>query len=332
MGHITRIIPLIKELQNRGHHVITCGDSVAKNILIKEFESIRHILIDGYKPYYSNSKNQTIALIKQLPKFFKTVFLEKKQAEKIVSNYQIDIIIADNRFGFRSKNTKNIFISHQINIHGSWLLSKFANYLNHYFISKFEICWVPDLDQNLLSGNLSKSKLTTINIGPLSRFKNLKLENTKGQYKYLAIISGPEPQRKLFEEELIKVFLSQDYPCAIINGTSSVRKKYMKNITFFSHQPTKKFFKLISISEMVICRSGYSSIMDFYFLRKKVLFVPTPGQTEQEYLAEYHKNFNGIEFLKQDEIFLKERLFKIMKLKENSQKNLLALALKKIDL
>ena len=114
MGHITRIIPLIKELQNRGHHVITCGDSVAKNILSEEFESIHHVLIDGYKPYYSNSKNQTIALIKQLPKFFKTVFLEKKQAEKIVSNYQIDIIIADNRFGFRSKNTKNIFISHQI--------------------------------------------------------------------------------------------------------------------------------------------------------------------------------------------------------------------------
>jgi len=38
-------------------------------------------------------------------------------------------------------------------------------------------------------------------------------------------------------------------------------------------------------TKLVIARSGYSSLMDFSRLRCKTLLIPTPGQTEQEYLA-----------------------------------------------
>ena len=45
--------------------------------------------------------------------------------------------------------------------------------------------------------------------------------------------------------------------------------------------------KLICESAFVICRSGYSTIMELMASEKNASLVPTPGQAEQEYLAKY---------------------------------------------
>ena len=268
----------------------------------------------------------------QLPKFINRIIKEKKTIEKISFEENIDIIISDNRFGLRSKGTTNIYITHQINIMGPLLITKLINVINRKNMGKFDHIWIPDFENSELSGGLSKNKLNCLKIGPLSRFENYKNDDSEIRYKYLAIISGPEPHRSLIEKEIINCFIETNYKCAIIVGKTTVEKKLIENISIFPHLETKEFLKLISRSELIICRSGYSSIMDLYFLQKKVLFIPTPGQTEQEYLAKYYKEEYSISFFKQGKINLKKADFNSIQKISNAKKKLLEVAFKKANL
>ena len=319
-------------LQKRGHEVITCGNKISYNIYKKEFSEIKHIEIQGYKPYYSKKRSQTWALIKQIPKFIKTIYSERKIAEKISLEQNADIIISDNRFGFRSSKTLNIYLTHQLKIKGPSPLIKIVNQINRIFIKKFDHCWVPDFKNSLLSGELSDSNLEKIFIGPQTRFKKILEERKNYKYKYLAIISGPEPQRSLLEDEIQNCFLKTNEHCAIINGLSNTKEISAEKITFYPHLETTAFRELLTKSEFVICRSGYSSIMDLYVLQKKVLFIPTPGQTEQEYLAKYHQKTNSIYYQKQGKIDLKKASFNFIQSKSETKKKLLKVAFNKVSL
>ena len=323
---------MIKSLILRGHTIITCGDQKSKIIYEKEFPNILHIIIDGYKPTYSKYNIQEWSIVKQIPKFINRIYKEQKDAERISKELNIDIIISDNRFGFRSKKTINIFLTHQLKIKGPENLMKFVNKINERFIKKFDVCWVPDFENSLLSGDLSTCKFKTTKIGPLSRFEDGYTKKTKFKYKYLAIISGPEPQRSLFEKEITHAFKKIKDPCVIITGQIKKSKDKIKNIDIYPHLEIKKFKEIVVQSELMICRSGYSSIMDLYFLRKKVMFIPTPGQTEQEYLAKLHKKKSNIYFQKQGEINIESTKFMNFNMDNNKWGNLRKNAFKRIGL
>ena len=244
----------------------------------------------------------------------------------------MDIIISDNRFGFRSSKTLNIYLTHQLKIKGPLLLMKIVNQINRLFVQKFDHCWVPDFENSLLSGELSQSSLKKIFIGPLSRFKKTVGETKNYRYKFLAIISGPEPQRSLLEEKIQDCFRKTNQYCAIINGLTNTKETSFEKISFYPHLETTAFKKLLAKSELVICRSGYSSIMDLYVLQKKVLFIPTPGQTEQEYLAKYHMKIHSIYYQKQGRINLEKARFNFIHPKPETKKKLLKVAFDKVGL
>ena len=278
-------------------------------------------------------KNQTITIIRQTPKFIFRAYLERKKVEKIISKNSVDVVISDNRFGFRGTTTLNIIITHQLNIQGPFILKELVNSINKYFIKKFDFCWVPDFSNSNFSGKLSESTIPNSKIGPLSRFYEFKKIKKNHNYKYLAIISGPEPQRSLFEKEIISCFTKEDQPCAIISGKVAVMEKNINNISIFPHLKTKEFQELINNSKLIISRSGYSSLMDYYYLQKKINLVPTPGQTEQEYLALFHRKNNDLKFQKQGQINLQETDFKTIKIEKKELPNeLLFKAFKKVGL
>ena len=335
LGHITRTIPIIELLIERGHDVVTCGNKVSEEIYDSEFPNISHINIDGYEPYYSSSKNQSWVMIKQLPKFFTIIKKEREIALKIAKQYNIDIIISDNRFGFRSHLTKNIFISHQIQIITPRIIQPLIRVINKHFIKQFECFWIPDINEGKsLSGNLSNYQTEkTHRIGILSRFKKEASHYTTYKYQFLGIISGPEPQRSLIEDKLIDEFKDYQIKCAIINGKINQTREKVKNIDFYNHLNTSNFYELIESTKTIICRSGYSSIMDLSILQKEVIFIPTPGQTEQEYLAKYHKEYSNVDYFNQDEFKLKKTKSQIGKIKKtSSNKILLEKAFEKMDI
>ncbi len=299
LGHATRCIPIIKELLKFDNtKLIIAADKRPLDLLKSEFPDLEFVRFPGYKITYSKKGNLIIKMLSLLPSIFLGIYKEHQTLKTIINNHKIDIVISDNRFGLWNKNVYSIFMTHQIMIKLPIFLGFLEPLLyriNKLFINKYNECWIPDFDgTNNISGDLSHKYNLPANsyfIGPLSRFNNKK---ANGDYKYnvTAIISGPEPQRTIFEELIINQLKRTSLKSAIVSGKTEETKKehqLSENIKQYSSLNQDELLKIIQDSEIIICRSGYSSIMDLATLGKKAVFVPTPGQTEQEYLAKYHK-------------------------------------------
>jgi UDP-N-acetylglucosamine transferase subunit ALG13 len=171
---------------------------------------------------------------------------------------------------------------------GLWV-DKFIGWFNHFFISKFHECWIPDAGGSInLAGELSHGDLpdNAVYIGPLSRF-SLNNDITPGLL--LAILSGPEPQRSILEKILEKQLSAYPGKVCIVRGKPGEKAKPADsaNVQWYNHLPVKDLQGLMAAAEFVICRSGYTTVMDLVKMQKKAILVPTPGQPEQEYLAVY---------------------------------------------
>ena len=287
LGHATRCIPIIKKLLQNGFEVILASDGRSLKLLQEEFPKLQIIELPAYGIRYSKD-NMIINIALQIPKILVAVWKENNFIKEVIENDKIDIILSDNRYGCKSKKAKNIFISHQINIiiplkPLEWLVNK----INHFLINQFDECWIPDFPaENSLAGRLSKSDklIKPKYLGTLSRMKELNVEN---KYDIIAVISGPEPQRTSFEKIIIKEFKATDQKCLVVQGRTELKEEIQinQNIKIVSFLNSKELSEAIQSSKLVICRAGYSSIMDLVKLKKKAILVPTPGQTEQEYLA-----------------------------------------------
>lgn len=244
-----------------------------------------------------------------------------------MANHRFDCIISDNRYGLRHRDAKSILLTHQVMIKMPvWLkLFEYPVYLiSRLLISRFDECWIPDFrDSPGLSGDLSHKYPLPKNskfIGPLSRFNYpIKLPESCGS-SIVVLISGPEPQRSIFEKIILKQLQLIDKPAFVVSGKpeSAGEFKKMKNITLYPHLDTPTLEGLISTAEAVICRSGYSSLMDLYKLGSKALLIPTPGQTEQIYLAELHQNLHNFISRNQSELFLPEDIKHLIQCKRMS--------------
>lgn len=226
--------------------------------------------------------------MKDSPNLLTTLKKERTIVKQIVEAGGIAGIISDNRFGVRHKSVPSVFVSHQIRVlSGSttWFSTKF----HQSIISKFDECWVPDLDgsPNLSGklGHVNNFKYPIKYIGPLSR---LKRKNIKSRYDLLVLLSGPEPQRSIVSETLLNQLNDYDGKVCFIKGTIEAEQKTTQigSITVYNFLIGNRLENVVNSSDIILSRSGYTTIMDLAKLRKKAFFIPTPGQFEQEYLAE----------------------------------------------
>lgn len=309
LGHATRCIPIINALIENGFNPIIASDGIALALLKKEFPNLVALELPSYKiEYAKKASNFKWKLIKNSPKTINAILLEKKIVKKWVNQYNLSGIISDNRLGVYHKKTPSVFITHQLTVLSgktTWISSK----IHHFFIRKFDECWVPDVKDvpNLTGklGHLSKTNLKIKYIGVLSRLEKqtLPIKNN-----LMIILSGPEPQRTLLEEKLILKLTNYKGKVVFVKGKVEPKqtKTERKNITFYNFMQTKELEKTFNESEMVLCRSGYTTIMDLVKLEKKVFFIPTPGQFEQEYLAKKLKQQGLVPMAKQDKFKIED--------------------------
>ena len=309
IGHACRCIPIIRTLQKANFEVVIASDNEALALLRKEFPKLPYVELPSYNITYALQRSQFKRhLFKQLPQIYKSIKLEHKATQQIIKDFAIDGIISDNRLGVYSKSVPSVFITHQLKVY-SGITTYFSTKLHHYYINKFNFCWVPDFKETPnLSGNLSHSSTLKIKIplryiGPLSRFTK---QNTKSNYDILILLSGPEPQRTLLEKKLFKAFINTNYNVAFVKGIieASQTIETHSNIKSFNFLTSDALENIINSSDLVICRSGYTSVMDLAKLNKKAFFIPTPGQFEQEYLAEYLKTQHIANFCNQEDFNL----------------------------
>lgn len=303
LGHATRCIPIIKELIKHDCKVYIAAEKNIFFLLKKEFPSLVFLRCKGYEIEYGRNKKDFFAkMLFQFPKIFLSALEEKRWLKKIVAAYEIDAVISDNRLGMHMKKVPSIYITHQLHIKtGNRFTDLIAQKIHYFFIKKYTQCWVPDNKKNDLAGELSHPKKIPSNvayIGILSRFHSLSLEKI---YDLLITISGPEPQRSIFEKTILKELQNFSGMVLLVRGLPADGDSLSStnSIKIANHLSAMDLNQALEQSKMVIGRSGYTTMMDMAALKKKAILIPTPGQTEQEYLAKY--NFKRNYFFSVDE-------------------------------
>lgn len=292
LGHATRCIPIIRELLNRNCDVYLAGSGDSLKLLQQEFPLLRSFVLPSYNPVYPSEESMVWKMLLQIPKFSSAIRKEHRSIEKIVESNGIGILISDNRYGCWSKKIPSVFMTHQVNIRMpdklKWL-EGVVRTVNRTLMSRFLVCWVPDIsgDKSLAAhmGLSASSAIPLKYIGLLSRFKKVELV-TRHIYDVACILSGPEPQRSILEKIVQKQLSGSGLRYIIVRGIISEGKKLNEEAEQVDFLNSENLQKVIEQSACVIARSGYSTIMDLASLGKKAIFIPTPGQTEQEYLSD----------------------------------------------
>lgn len=294
LGHATRCIPIINVLNEHNIEVIIAAEGSVAKLLQKEFSSIVILPLSGYRVSYSRNEGSFFfKMLTQFPRVIALINAEKKWLKKTVARYKIDAVISDNRFGLHLKKTSCVYVTHQLFIQtGNNLLNKIAQRVNYQFINKFDECWVPDAaGTDNLAGKLSHpDKLPARPVKYLGTLSRCRKIVTEKKYDLLILLSGPEPQRSIFENILLSQLQPANGTIALVRGLPLNEKKLNienKQIVVHNHLPAEALNELIQQSVNIIARCGYSTIMDLVTLQQKAILVPTPGQTEQKYLAAY---------------------------------------------
>lgn len=295
LGHATRCIPVIYELIAQKADVWLAGEGAQQALLELEFPGLPFLPLKGYRVKYGRSSGGLLrSIFLQVPRLLRSIRNEHEWLLQVVEEHGFDVIISDNRFGLYHPTIHSVFITHQLNIKsplGKWserLLQK----NNYRYIDQFDECWVLDeKGTNNLAGNLSHPEsmpeIPVYYIGGLSRLQKTGEQERKGHL--FITLSGPEPQRTMLENVIINQISHYNGTATIVRGLpdSSSIIPSTNDIRFYNHLSTEEYSKEMERAEYVISRSGYSTVMDLMKLGKKSILIPTPGQTEQEYLGKY---------------------------------------------
>jgi predicted glycosyltransferase len=302
LGHATRCIPIINALILKGFEPIIASDGAALELLKVEFPDLIHLELPAYNIRYSKSKwFFKWKIFTQIPKVITVIRKEKKTISKWEKYYNLDGIISDNRFGVRSSKLPSVFMTHQLMVISgktTWL----TTFIHSYFIKSFNEYWVPDNEiLHNLSGDLGHKnviKNKTKYIGILSRLEAQKLPII---YDLFVVLSGPEPQRTYLEEILFKELINYEGKILFVKGKVEKEQKITtkNNFHIYNFMDSRQIEKAFNESDKVLCRSGYTTIMDLAKLNKKAFFIPTPSQSEQEYLAKKNKHEGIAPYCKQ---------------------------------
>ncbi|MBL4652088.1 MAG: glycosyltransferase [Flavobacteriales bacterium] len=309
LGHATRCVPIIKILRDLNCDVIIGSDGPQLDLLRKEFPTVPHLKFPGYNINYPKNGGMTWHMLKSFRKVAQRIMLENQYISEINAVHKLDGIISDNRYGLYNNNIPSVFITHQLNIQapiGQFILKGVTN----KFIKKYKECWVPDFEgKENLAGKLSQKNppKNVKYIGPISRLDNYAVGRKK--YDVLVIISGPEPQRTIFQNLIIPQLHQTNTSALVVLGQpDKTISRTEGKLEIRSHLNSQQMAEAINGADVVVSRPGYSTIMDLAQFGKKAMFIPTPGQTEQEYLAKYHRGKGHTSWQKQKDLNLKSGL------------------------
>ncbi|HLG03807.1 MAG TPA: glycosyltransferase [Bacteroidia bacterium] len=314
LGHATRCVPVINELLRQKAEVILAADGGPYDFLAQEFPQLKLIRLPGYGITYPQGGGLALHLLMHSPLITHRIREERRQIAKIVETHKIDIIISDNRFACLSKQTRNVYITHQLMVKS--ILPKLTTNLHRRYYDEFDELWIPDYEGNKnLSGELSHNdeRETWMHyVGPLSRFSHASSWTQRPYAWWLVVLlSGPEPQRTNFEklilEELPK-FTEETLIVRGLPGKTKLPKTRLPHVHFVNHLPDAELQEALLSTHHVLCRPGYSSLCDLSTLDLCPIVVPTPGQPEQEYLAKLHAGMGHVVNVSQKKFNLSEAI------------------------
>jgi len=317
LGHASRDIYIIKKLLEKTSFKVIIGADKGPLFLLRQvFPDLEFIRFPSVPIHYSRHFPVWFKLLLSFPRLLSGMWKEHRFLKKLLQKRHIDVVISDNRYGLWNRHVRSIFITHQLRVifpkRLHWL-ERFADFFIQRTLKHFNFCWVPDFpDESNLGGRLShplKINDKVRYIGPVSRFllteKSPPVHLAK-TFDTVIMLSGPEPQRSILEKTLIQKLRNTEYSVLIIRGIPWKKQgqTIYKKIQLVSHLPDELFLAYIKNAKYLICRPGYSSLMDLSILGLSAIVIPTPGQTEQEYLGKKMKEEDFFFCMKQEKIDL----------------------------
>lgn len=286
LGHATRCIPIIRHVLALGHQPVIAASGRPLLLLQAEFPKAEVVHFDGYNISYPEGSGMAWKMFKSTPHILQRIKQEQVELDALIDRLKLDAVISDNRFGLHSKRIPCVYITHQVMIKAPFFETLLYR-MHATYMRKFSRVWVPDFEQQGVSGDLAHKFPLPRNgeyIGTLSRF--CTAPSTHPSTDVLVIISGPEPQRTRFEQLVLDQLQHFKGNAVAILGTPDKQfDRTEGNVRLVSHLTAAALEKELAQAKLVVSRSGYSTVMDLCALGKQAVFVPTPGQTEQEYLA-----------------------------------------------
>ncbi|HJV20940.1 MAG TPA: glycosyltransferase [Sediminibacterium sp.] len=314
LGHATRCIPIVRGLLNSGHEVVLGAEKEQAALLHQEFPQLGIIPLKGYRVRYSRSGLFfALKLMTQLPRIYAAIRQEHRWLAKIIVAEKITCVISDNRFGLYHATVPCFFITHQLTIKApfQWV-ERLLRFINYRFINRFKACWVPDMAEapgiaGVLSHPPEMPEVPVFYINLLSRFV---AATVPVKYDVCILLSGPEPQRSLLEEKILGQVSRIKASILLVRGRpgDTGLPAMPAHVTVVNHLPGETLGAAIQQSGLIVSRSGYTTVMELLALQKKMILIPTPGQTEQEYLAGCLLQAGWAMVLQQDNVELETAL------------------------
>lgn len=293
LGHATRSLPIIREFVRRKWEVLIGSNGRALALLKNEVPEAQFVETPSYELTYAKNDSTSFALFLQSPKFLRGIRDEHAFCEYIVSRFQPNLIISDQCYGIHHRRVISFLISHQIYFEmpsGFGVARKTVGRFNRHYYEKFSKIIIPDFpdgDGGLLSGRLSEVPDMRHKYVFAGLFSSVRKTEVPLEIDVLVSISGPEPQRTIFEEKVLREVERIPGKKVVLLGKSESQEVLTDrdDLKVYSHMPREKMADLMNKSGLIVSRSGYSTLMELVELGKPALFVPTPGQTEQIYLS-----------------------------------------------
>ncbi len=294
LGHTTRCLPLIKHLETLGAAVFFAGNEVQCQLVAQQSPQLHFLSLPGYAVRYARSAGGFLPkMLGQVPAVMRRINAEHKWLLETVSEHRIEGIISDNRYGLWHPQVPSVILCHQLGLHTG--LGAFADraaaQLHSRMLSKFGALWIPDREAAPgLSGKLGHPKRLPAGAkytGPLSQFeKRLPAENS-GLKKLVILLSGPEPQRTILSDLLWEQVCAGNSPAVFVEGKRDVPERVSDApVEWHSMLTGKELQGVLENASYVVCRGGYTTLMDAAMLHLKLILIPTPGQGEQQYLGQ----------------------------------------------
>lgn len=293
LGHATRMMPIIRKLQQQQALVYIASSGDAASLLKQTFPTALHLPLPAYAIRYHRGRQQLLKVASQVPRLLRVIQAEQVAIRRYHADYEFDGLISDHRYGVYLDDIPSVMVAHQLALQvGAASAAVYA--MHKRWLKPFDEIWIPDFPgSDNLAGSLAHTNPLPKNgtyIGPLSQFVGLPAAESNPAGPLLAIISGPEPQRTQLEAQVSDQLVALDRPATLLGGKlSEGAPAYRQQLHMMPFATGEELYRLISAASCVISRSGYSSLMDYVQLGiAKTILIPTPGQPEQEYLARYH--------------------------------------------
>jgi UDP:flavonoid glycosyltransferase YjiC (YdhE family) len=304
LGHTSRCVPIIRHMLGRGCVVTTAGTDWQQSFYQQTFPEevasgkLRPRALAGYNVQYAKSRRGFLPrILSQFPRLMRTVRAEHRWLSSFVREEKIDGILSDNRYGLHHPRVPSVILTHQVSPRTGMgdRMDALMRRLHYRALQKFGACWIVDTAREPgMSSALAHPRVLPRNaqhIGLLSQFSGETqqvLRSNSPDGPLLVLLSGPEPQRTLLSQKLWAQVLQYSGKVVFVEGRedAQVPGAIPSHITHHSRLTATTLKPLLEAASTVVCRSGYSTLMDLMALGKRAVIIPTPGQTEQEYLAQ----------------------------------------------